>query len=248
MELNREQQITLVIVTHNEELSRRSSTAPCACRTVGCAERTTAQAVMRAGRVYSPEGVVLEGVASTFGDAAKGMACAAGSCCHAGGCGARRCQGSAPHWTCAAAGPRLDRVAITGNQRVEEEAIRVQLRAQPGSALEREIVDSDIRVALQHGLLSERRRPTSTQQNGQWVLTYRVTERPLMQGREDRGQQEDRQGGARGGAARSGPTPSSIRRRCAAASRRPRSCTRRRATSTPIIDYRPTRSASTRSC
>ena len=31
-------------------------------------------------------------------------------------------------------GPRLDRVVITGNQRVEEEAIRVQLRSQAGVA------------------------------------------------------------------------------------------------------------------
>ncbi|MFQ5667335.1 MAG: POTRA domain-containing protein, partial [Candidatus Binatia bacterium] len=42
--------------------------------------------------------------------------------------------------------PVLDRVDITGNQRVEREAIRVQLRAQPGTRLNEETVDGDIRA------------------------------------------------------------------------------------------------------
>ncbi len=42
--------------------------------------------------------------------------------------------------------PRLDRVVITGNQRVEEEAIRVQLRSQPGTRMNEETVDNDIRA------------------------------------------------------------------------------------------------------
>ena len=48
-------------------------------------------------------------------------------------------------------GPRLDRVVITGNQRVEEEAIRVQLRSQPGTRFNEETVDNDIRALYRMG-------------------------------------------------------------------------------------------------
>jgi len=75
--------------------------------------------------------------------------------------------------------PRLDRVVITGNQRVEEEAIRVQLRMQPGTRLNPETVDSDIRALYRMGFF-ENVEADLSQENGKWVLTYRVTERPLI--------------------------------------------------------------------
>ena len=75
--------------------------------------------------------------------------------------------------------PRLDRVVIAGNQRVEEEAIRVQLRTQPGTRLNLETVDSDIRALYRMGFF-ENVEADLSQENGQWVLTYRVTERPLI--------------------------------------------------------------------
>jgi len=75
--------------------------------------------------------------------------------------------------------PRIDRVVITGNQRVEEEAIRVQLRMQPGARLNPETVDSDIRALYRMGFFENIEADVS-QENGQWVLTYRVTERPLI--------------------------------------------------------------------
>jgi outer membrane protein insertion porin family len=75
--------------------------------------------------------------------------------------------------------PRLDRVVISGNQRVEEEAIRVQLRSQPGTPLNPETVDSDIRALYRMGFFQNIEADVS-QQNGQWVLTYHVTERPLI--------------------------------------------------------------------
>ena len=68
--------------------------------------------------------------------------------------------------------PRLDRVVITGNQRVEEEAIRVQLRVpaghapQPGNRRQRHP------RPLPDGILRRRRGRSRREENGQWVLTY----------------------------------------------------------------------------
>jgi outer membrane protein insertion porin family len=75
--------------------------------------------------------------------------------------------------------PRLDRVVVTGNQRVEEEAIRVQLRSQPGTRLSQETVDNDIR-ALYRMAFFENVEAELSEQNGLWVLTFHVTERPLI--------------------------------------------------------------------
>jgi outer membrane protein insertion porin family len=74
---------------------------------------------------------------------------------------------------------RLDRVEVTGYRRVEEESIRVQLRAQPGTRFNPETVDNDVRALYQMGFFDNVEADLS-QQNGQWVLTYRVTERPLI--------------------------------------------------------------------
>ena len=76
-------------------------------------------------------------------------------------------------------GVRIDRVVITGNQRVEEEAIRVQVRSQPGSLLNEETVDNDIRAIYRMGFF-DNVEATIAQENGLWVLTYQVAERPLI--------------------------------------------------------------------
>jgi len=76
-------------------------------------------------------------------------------------------------------GPRLDRVVITGNQRVEEEAIRVQLRSQPGTRFNEETVDHDIR-ALYHMGFFDNVEAELNQEHGLWGLTFHVTERPLI--------------------------------------------------------------------
>ena len=47
--------------------------------------------------------------------------------------------------------PRIDRIVITGNQRVEEEAIRVQLRSQAGSRINEETIDNDVRALYRMG-------------------------------------------------------------------------------------------------
>lgn len=76
-------------------------------------------------------------------------------------------------------GPRIDRVVVTGNQRVEEEAIRVQLRSQPGTRFNDETVDNDIRALYRMGFF-DNAEADLLEQNGLWVLTFRVTERPLI--------------------------------------------------------------------
>jgi len=75
--------------------------------------------------------------------------------------------------------PRLDRVVITGNHRVEEEAIRVQIRSQPGTRLNEETVDSDVRALYRMGFFDNVVAELN-EENGKWVLTYTVTERPLI--------------------------------------------------------------------
>lgn len=75
--------------------------------------------------------------------------------------------------------PRLDRVAIHGNQRVDEEAIRVQLRSQTGVRFNEETVDNDVRALYRMGFF-DNVEASLDQQNGLWVLTFTVTERPLI--------------------------------------------------------------------
>ena len=76
-------------------------------------------------------------------------------------------------------GNRLDRLAITGNQRVEEEAIRVQLHSQPGTRLREETVDQDVRAIYRMGFFETVEADVS-EEHGQTVLTFRVTERPFI--------------------------------------------------------------------
>jgi len=75
--------------------------------------------------------------------------------------------------------PRIGRVVITGNQRVEEEAIRVQLRSQPGTRLNEEAVDNDIRALYRMGFF-ENVEADLSQEGDQQVLTFKVTEHPLI--------------------------------------------------------------------
>lgn len=76
-------------------------------------------------------------------------------------------------------GVRLDRVAITGNHRVEDEAIRVQIRSQPGTRLNEETVDNDIRAIYRMGFFDGVEAEVA-EENGLWVLTFHVVERPLI--------------------------------------------------------------------
>lgn len=75
--------------------------------------------------------------------------------------------------------PRIDRVEIRGNQRVEEQAIRVQLRARPGAMFDEAMVDEDVRALWRTGFFDRVEADWSVE-NGQHVLTYRVRERPFI--------------------------------------------------------------------
>lgn len=81
--------------------------------------------------------------------------------------------------TLPAEGPRIDRVEIRGNQRVEEQAIRVQLRARAGASFDEAMVDEDIRALWRTGFFDRVEADWSVE-NGQHVLTYRVRERPYI--------------------------------------------------------------------
>ncbi|MBI4515259.1 MAG: outer membrane protein assembly factor BamA [Deltaproteobacteria bacterium] len=74
---------------------------------------------------------------------------------------------------------RLDQVRISGNHRVEEEAIRVQLRTRPGSNYDPETVDSDIRALYRMGFFDDVQAELA-QLEALWVLTYTVAERPQI--------------------------------------------------------------------
>jgi outer membrane protein insertion porin family len=76
-------------------------------------------------------------------------------------------------------GERIDRVTISGNQRVEDEAIRVRLTAQPGSPYKESVVDADIRSLYKLGFFDDVT-ASFDQVGGQWVLNYHVQERPFV--------------------------------------------------------------------
>jgi outer membrane protein insertion porin family len=74
----------------------------------------------------------------------------------------------------------LDRVEIRGNQRVEEEAIRIRLRSKAGSLFDATTVDADVRALYELGFFDDVVADLS-QVDGKWVLTYEVTERPFVE-------------------------------------------------------------------
>ncbi len=74
---------------------------------------------------------------------------------------------------------QVDEVAIEGNVRVEEEAIRVNLRARPGTPFDERVVDEDIRALYRMGFFDDVRAELD-EKDGRLVLTYRVVERPLV--------------------------------------------------------------------
>ncbi len=76
-------------------------------------------------------------------------------------------------------GTRVERVLIAGNQRVEEEAIRVKLKAVAGAPFSEQVIDDDIRGLYAMGFFDSVRAVVD-QQNGQWVVTYDVRERPFV--------------------------------------------------------------------
>ena len=75
--------------------------------------------------------------------------------------------------------PIISRIRIVGNQRVEEDAIRIHISAQPGQPLNEAVVDQDVKAIYRMGFFTDVH-ATVDQQGGQAILTYHVKERPLI--------------------------------------------------------------------
>ncbi len=78
-----------------------------------------------------------------------------------------------------AAGPPLADIKVVGNDRVEEEAIRVHIASRPGDPLNPEVVDKDVRSIYEMGFFSNVEVNVG-EENGRTILTYQVYERPLI--------------------------------------------------------------------
>lgn len=85
--------------------------------------------------------------------------------------------------------PVVDEVEIEGNQRVEEEAIRIHIGLREGAPLDEKGVDGDIRALYEMGFFDDVEADLS-EVDGSWVLTYRVAERPLIRDVEITGNDE----------------------------------------------------------
>ena len=81
--------------------------------------------------------------------------------------------------TTAADAQKIDEVLVGGNDRVEEEAIRVYIKSLPGEPLDSQKVDTDIRAIYGMGFFKNVEARV-TEQNGKTILTYWVSERPLI--------------------------------------------------------------------
>jgi len=81
----------------------------------------------------------------------------------------------------AAQGERsIARVSIAGNLRVEEDAIRVHLRSQPGQPFDQETLDRDVRAVYAMGFFDQVDADLEPVERNQVVITFRVKERPLV--------------------------------------------------------------------
>jgi outer membrane protein insertion porin family len=79
----------------------------------------------------------------------------------------------------AAAGPPVADIKVIGNDRVEEDAIRVHISSRPGEPLNPESVDKDVRSIYEMGFFSDVE-VSVNEERGRTVLTYQVHERPLI--------------------------------------------------------------------
>jgi len=79
----------------------------------------------------------------------------------------------------AAAGPPVADIKVIGNDRVEEDAIRVHISSRPGEPLNPESADKDVRSIYEMGFFSDVEVSVS-EESGRTILTYQVHERPLI--------------------------------------------------------------------
>ena len=138
-------------------------------------------------------------------------------------------------------GVRIDRVEIAGNQRVEDEAIRVTLKARsPAHRTSEPVVDDDVRAIYRMGFFDDvaRRRIEPAERRSGCSPTTCTSARSSARCTSRATRRSTRRSWR--ACCASARTRSSTPRRPARASRRRRTPTRRRAISTPTSATRPT--------
>jgi len=75
--------------------------------------------------------------------------------------------------------PRIDRVEISGNQRVDDESIQVRIKSKRGDLLDEAVVDQDVRSLYDMGFFRNVIVDLD-QDGGETLLTFRVEERPFV--------------------------------------------------------------------
>ncbi|MGE0826826.1 MAG: outer membrane protein assembly factor BamA [Candidatus Binatia bacterium] len=73
----------------------------------------------------------------------------------------------------------VDKILVSGNERVEEEAIRIYIKSVVGEPLNEAQVDQDIRAIYDMGFFKNVE-ARLTEENGKTILNYVVIERPLL--------------------------------------------------------------------
>ncbi|HJQ82430.1 MAG TPA: outer membrane protein assembly factor BamA [Candidatus Binatia bacterium] len=76
--------------------------------------------------------------------------------------------------------PSITRVGIEGNLRVEEDAIRVHLRVQPGQPFDQDALDRDIRAVYAMGFFDQVDADVTPSGPNRVDVVFRVKERPLV--------------------------------------------------------------------
>src|SRR5262249_20069879 len=76
--------------------------------------------------------------------------------------------------------PSVAQVGISGNLRVEEDAIRVHLRSQPGQPFDQDLIDRDIRSIYAMGFFDQVDADVTKVGENRVDVVFRVKERPLV--------------------------------------------------------------------
>ena len=76
-------------------------------------------------------------------------------------------------------GPTVSKIFIEGNQRVEDDAIRVHIQSRPGEPLDEGLVDQDIKAIYKMGFFDQVTADVQRHANGV-TLVYHVVERPMV--------------------------------------------------------------------
>ncbi len=76
-------------------------------------------------------------------------------------------------------GPTISKIFIDGNQRVEDDAIRVHIQSRPGEPLDEGLVDQDIKAIYKMGFFDQVTADVQRHATGV-TLVYHVVERPMV--------------------------------------------------------------------